>query len=499
MKRRTLVIILLLVVVVSCLALTACHACEFGEWTVTIQATCTQDGSKERVCECGEKQTEVIPAGHDEVKHQAQAPTCDEIGWNDYVSCSRCDYTTYAEIAELGHTYQNKLCTVCGELQPSAGLVYDLKSGEYSVKGIGTCTDTDIIIPSTYQGVPVTKISSSAFDGCSRLTSIIIPNGVTSIGGNAFSGCTSLTSIIIPDSVTSIGSAAFSNCTSLTSITIPSSVTSIGNSAFGSCNALTGVYITDITAWCNIAFANPTANPISRAKKLYLNNEVVTALTLPNNTTAISDYAFAYCDSLTSITIPDSVKSISYRSFHFCSNLASIVVDANNENYSSIDGNLYSKNGKTLVKYAPAQTSTSFVIPSGVTTIGDYAFYRCDGLTSVTIPSSVKTIGNYAFCESSNLAKVTIYEGVISIGNSAFRSCDFTSIIIPSSVKSIGIEAFWDDNLKKVTFDDPNGWFITKTEGATSGTNLTLTDISKNAEYLSSIAYYSDYYWYKNN
>ncbi|MGM9641632.1 MAG: leucine-rich repeat domain-containing protein, partial [Eubacteriales bacterium] len=110
-------------------------------------------------------------------------------------------------------------------------LEYTLNSDEsgYCVSGIGTCTDTDIVIPETHNGEPVTSIGQSAFSGCTKLSSVTIPDSVTSIGEDAFLGCTSLTSITIPDSVTSIGNYVFFDCTSLTSITIPDSVTSIGN------------------------------------------------------------------------------------------------------------------------------------------------------------------------------------------------------------------------------------------------------------------------------
>ncbi len=90
-------------------------------------------------------------------------------------------------------------------------------------------SDTEIVIPSEIEGKSVTSIGAWAFNGCTGLTSITIPDGVTSIGGYAFSGCTGLTSVTIPDSVTSIGDSAFYGCTGLTSITIPDSVTSTCN------------------------------------------------------------------------------------------------------------------------------------------------------------------------------------------------------------------------------------------------------------------------------
>lgn len=109
----------------------------------------------------------------------------------------------------------------------------------YFVMDIGNCTDTDIIIPPTYNGKPVTSIYPGAFRGCTNLTSITIPDSVTSIGGGAFRGCENLISVTIPDSVTSILTGAFYGCNKLKSIVIPSSVTSIGAQAFYNCPSLT--------------------------------------------------------------------------------------------------------------------------------------------------------------------------------------------------------------------------------------------------------------------
>ena len=128
----------------------------------------------------------------------------------------------------------------------STGLVYELNNdgASYSVTGLGTCTDNDIIISIRYNGLPVTSIGKYAFFPCDQLTSVIIPNSATSIGGWAFYKCSSLTSVEIGDSVTSIGDSAFQVCSSLTSITIPDSVTSIGNYAFYKCSSLTDIYYT---------------------------------------------------------------------------------------------------------------------------------------------------------------------------------------------------------------------------------------------------------------
>lgn len=141
---------------------------------------------------------------------------------------------------------------------------------------------------------------------------------VTSIGAWAFYDCSDLTSIIIPNSITNIGSSAFMRCTGLTSLNIPSSITSIGSNAFFECYALTAVYISDITSWCYTFFANYCANPLLYAHHLYLNNEEVTNLIIPNSVTRIGIGAFRGCSSLISVTISNAMTSIEDYAFSEC-------------------------------------------------------------------------------------------------------------------------------------------------------------------------------------
>ena len=358
MKRTTLIIVLLAVLVVSCLALTACHEHEFGEWEVIKQPTCTKDGSKERVCECGEKETEVVPAtghtfgahivikqttctedgadlgtcecgktelivvkalGHDEIKHAAQSVTCTGIGWDEYVTCSRCNYSTYKEIPPQGHKYVNKVCRACGDLEGSYGLFLSEYDTCYVVSGIGTCTDADVVIPSIYNGKPVTGIDFAAFRDCTSLTSITIPSSVTSIGTWSFYNCYNLTNITIPSSVTIIFSQAFRGCTSLTNITIPDSVTSIGEGVFMGCTSLTSITIpSSVTSIGDSAFYGC----------LSLEN-----ITIPPNVRIIGKSAFYGCSSLKNITIPSSVINIGVKAFYECISLSSVTFGSPNDWY----------------------------------------------------------------------------------------------------------------------------------------------------------------------
>ena len=295
-------------------------------------------------------------------------------------------------------------------------------------------------------------------DGADRLTEFILPSEITSIDLAAFSGCSGLTSVTIPSSVTSIGNWAFRGCSGLTSITIPSSVTSIGSAAFDGCSGLNAVYIDNLYAWVQIQFGNTLANPLWYAHHLYLNGEEITNLIIPSGVTSIGNWAFNACSGLTSVTIPSSVTSIGRHAFRGCSGLTSVTIPSSVTSIGSdaFDGcsglnavyidNLYAwvqiQFGNTLANplgyahhlYINSEEITNLIIPSGVTSIGNWAFNACSGLTSVTIPSSVTSIGNWAFNACSGLTSVTIPSSVTSIGSAAFDGCS-------------GLNAVYIDNL----------------------------------------------------
>ena len=303
----------------------------------------------------------------------------------------------------------------------------------------------------------VTSIGKYAFYNCTGLTSITIPDSVTSIGDGAFYKCTGLTSITIPDSVTSIGDSAFSGCTGLTSIVIPDSVTSIGNYAFSGCTGLTTAG--PIGGGYNIEFGWLDTIP----NDAFFGCSGLTSITIPDSVTSIGDHAFGWCSGLTSITIPDSVTSIGEGAFYWCSGLTSIIipdsvvsigshafescmglesiaVEIGNPIYHSAGSCLIETDSKTLY----LGCKNSFIPTDGsVTSIGDWAFKDCSGLTSITIPDSVTSIGVGAFSNCSGLTSVTIPDSVTSIGGYAFECCSgLTSITIPDSVTSIGWGAF---------------------------------------------------------
>ncbi len=297
----------------------------------------------------------------------------------------------------------------------SDGLVYSISNREATITGY-TGSATELVIPSTIEGYPVTSIGNESFSWCKSLTSITIPKGITTIGNDAFYFCSNLESITIPDSVTSIGKYAFCGCSSLASITIPDGVTGIGVCAFSQCTSLTSITISD-------------------------------------SVTSIGDSAFSYCTSLTSITIPEGVTSIGNEVFSNCTSLESMAVNEGNPVYHGA-GNCIIETAKgTLIVGCK-----NSIIPDddSVTSIGNYAFSWCENLTSITIPVSVASIGKYAFRCCRSLESITVPESITNIGEGVFESCSkLASITIPDSVTSIGKYAFSNcTSLASITISD---------------------------------------------
>lgn len=281
------------------------------------------------------------------------------------------------------------------------GIYYNINGYQATVTYGTDFYSGSVTIPATitYNGITysVTSIGSSAFSGCSGLTSVTIPNSVITIGSQAFFGCSLLTRVTIPNSVTTIGNDAFYGCRRLTSINIPNSVIFIGSFAFSG------------TEW----YENQPDGLVYAGLVAYKykgNMPIDTSIILRDGTLSVADRAFDGCGGLASIDIPNSVTYIGKHAFFGCSDLASIDIPSS---VTSIDDGAF----------ANCIGLTSIDIPNSVTFIGNDTFYSCSGLTSITIPSSITTIGNSAFYSCTSLTNVTIPKSVTSIGNKAFSGC----------------------------------------------------------------------------
>ena len=297
---------------------------------------------------------------------------------------------------------------------------------EYAILEDGTAEITTyygeaeaLIIPETLDGLPVTTIGDWAFEGCSSLSAVTIPDSVTTIGDGAFAYCSSLSDVTIPDSVTSIGDGAFASCSSLSSIEVSPDHPALA--------VIDGVLFSkgDRRLICYPGGLSESSYEIPQGiviigEEAFAGSDKLSAVTIPGSVTTIGDWAFEGCSSLSSVTIPDSVASIGSGAFYRCDSLSSVT------------------------------------IPDSVTSIGYSAFAYCSSLSAVTIPNSVTTIGDWAFEGCSSLSSVTIPDSVTEIGYGAFEDCDSLKTVIVG--RDSYALTYCRENGLPYTYPDANDW-----------------------------------------
>ena len=312
------------------------------------------------------------------------------------------------------------------------------------------CTNiTNITIPNT-----VTTIDAQAFGGCLNLVKITFGNNLHHLGDNVFENCLSLQNITIPNSVISIGDYAFWGCENLTSITIPDSVMSIGNDAFTKPNE---IHVSSLDFWLNVCAGSVE---FGDETFIYINDEVLTSLLIPNTITTIPNYAFAgyknlysvefeefsnctiigenafcNCDNLSYVFIPTSITSIGDHAFARCPYL--------NINFEEREGEFSQL--RSIGKYAFEESGADNTInlPYGLTRINDYAFYQ-SLYSEIEIPNTVTSIGEYAFAKS-NIYLINLPNDITEISHSAFEGCAYLGYIdLPENLEIIGYSSFRD-------------------------------------------------------
>jgi hypothetical protein len=281
-------------------------------------------------------------------------------------------------------------------------------------------------------------------------------------------------------SVTTIRKNAFTGC-SLNSIEIPSSITKICQEAFYNGGA-SSVKIKDLAAWCNINFESYfKTNPLSTASHLFLNDEEIHDLVIPDGVNTITDHAFYYFSGLTSVKIPSSVTSIGYECFAYCLGIKTVEIgdNASQEAATVLGGRAFYK----------CDNLNSVILGNNIVEIGRNAFDGCKSLQSIVIPNSVKTMGSHAFLGCESLESVQLSENLKSIEWASFSSCDsLKSITIPDGVEFLGESAFGycknltevklPSNLKKID------WCVFQ-----YCTNLTSIDIPDNTHTIYRLAF----------
>lgn len=307
------------------------------------------------------------------------------------------------------------------------GIYYNLLKNKQNVSV--TFKDTqyssysgNVVIPETItvEGVKytVTEVGKYGFRNCANMKSVQLPATLKAIQSGAFSKCNGLTSITLPDSVTSVGTLSIQDCPNLKEIKLGKGLQKIGGQAF-------------------------------------LGDVALEKIEIPDFVNEIGGSAFSNCTSLVAFKVPASVEKLGNNVFQGCMSLKNIEVDANNPNYTSVDGVVMSKDKKTLYTYPAGRTDAEYTVPEGVTTLGFSCF--CQRiikvgatlmaseiqLEKVNLPQSLTTIGNSALEELKKMKSVIIPEGVTSIGNGSLRGCvSLESVEIPDATTKLDQYAF---------------------------------------------------------
>ncbi len=429
-------------------------------------------------------------------EHTSEVSSKEEHTFNEDGSCWYCEYIDRTgDLPDIG-----QIVTAPNGLEIGVGADYVI------VLSIGSCTDTNVVIPSECEGHPVTGIADRAFEACQSIEGVVIPDtvtvigegafgycenlksvtlssnlteirpttfivcgalesinlpeGIETIGMSAFNGCRSLTKIIIPDSVTEIGDYAFEECVSATTLYLSNTLSTIGEAAFGGCEMLDGVMLPESLSKLGVHAFSGCA---------------LSSVTIPGNIREIEARAFANCRELETVTIENGVKIIGYGAFensgvktlYIPESVVTFGEDAFDEcdvesvyiedltawckaSFENIDAQPMNDLYAASTLYVDNVALTELSVPAGITAVKDYAFMGVS-LDSIDLPSSVTAIGKHAF-EKCGISEINILGDITDIGSYAFAYNDFESFVIPSEVTRISQGAFMScEKLASVT------------------------------------------------
>ncbi|MBR5314785.1 MAG: leucine-rich repeat domain-containing protein [Clostridia bacterium] len=468
------------------------------EWEVIVPSTCTIQGEHKRECyDCRVIEQEAAPL-HNLVVNAAREVTCTRKGWEEYVSCRDCDFTTYREVEALDHNYKNNFCKNCGRTALSMGII----RGEAVAFGIGCYGGNELVIPAQHNGFPVTQI-----------------------GLNSFPDLYGIKSITFPSTIVGMYPFAFNNCPDLKLIYAPKGMEELIDLHFDGAKKLSRVYYLDPTELENYTPTEKVDNPSCYVdvKMIGVTLTVVGVGDFPGENivipetyggttiSAIADGAFENCDQIRSVVMPCSIEKIGSRAFAGCTSLREVIFeDSNNDKakveisqdafegcsdihleipwnlcedlacfeeavtiatiHSGVDGwtSIYPgqarKDGDTegpnivkvsCVKYL--KNLHTLIIGDDVVGIWDYAFQYCNNFETLIISGNVMKMGVKPFEGCSRLKKVILKKGVSAISVEAFKDC--------SAINECIVEAPFDWATNEI-LTDPRAaarWLTSKT------------------------------------
>ena len=324
-------------------------------------------------------------------------------------------------------------------VEPKSGTCGESATWSISAEGVLTISGTGAIGDYTENDAPWQSLRAD-------ITAIVIEKGITRIGNYAFHDCWVATSAALPEGLVEIGENAFRSCGALEEIDLPPELTTIGIGAFYYTSALTSITIPGSVETFLDAF----------------NDSGLETVTIENGVDEVDSYAFCNCYHLKSVTLPDSIQSIGNYAFSGCQQLEELDLPDGITSFgeyafaNTAISEFEFPEGASINAGVLQNTSiTSIVIPQGVTTIGQNAFYGCENLATVTFPSTLTRIEGGAFSYTA-LTSLHLPDGVEFIGHSAFRECNvLETVTMTDSVTTMDDNAFDHcDILRSVTLSD---------------------------------------------
>ncbi len=405
--------------------------------------------------------------------------------WNSVVKGSGWDqYAGY-------NTSNGSTAIICmnGEYDPTvsetftSGLSFALNSDltGYIVKKYQG-TEVNVIIPSTYNGLPVVAIAGSSF-AQKEIVSVTVPASVKEISTYAFSSCASLTEVIFAEEcgLLTIGEGAFKYCSALTSFTIPKTVITLSKEAFRECAALESIAFEEGTlievigdsAFYNCEKLKNVSIPdsVTTIEAYAFDYTAIESLSFGENSAihSIASYAFGNCEALKTVSLPKTLTDIHSDAFYNTNNIESATLTVKQIGYipkSSLKSVVFipeadiegvEKIGKLSDSIFNGNTVIESVVMSeDMTEIGYRAFYGATALKSVTFSRGLVKIGQESFYNCDSLEYMDIPSGVTSVGSSAFYSCEMLkSVSIPATVIEMGSNVFrYCEVLESVTLEE---------------------------------------------